>query len=222
MVHARGADPDPRRRGALHQQRQPCALGGGQEQVGAGEHTAPVGACAGVPVGVEERDRLPGGEHQAVAELGLVLGGLHRVPEAEVLGVDDVRAAERPARPQVAVARDARQRVARGAGRQKVPQRPHRLRLEVERCGVEPVATSVENHDLEVVGEVAPGAQVPGVRLVPADDHHPRAPAGAHRRASTQTFRRTNGSHASAASVRGRRLRRVHPDTIPIPGITDS
>ncbi len=45
---------------------------------------------------------------------------------------------------------------------------------------------------------------------------------GAQRVAVSQTLRRTSGSQAAATSSRGRRLRRVQPETIPVPGITDS
>jgi hypothetical protein len=83
-------------------------------------------------------------------------------------------------------------------------------------------APSPFGRDPVPLGQGLPWTRVPGVRLVPADEEDVRALPGSHRRASSQTFRRTTGSQAASARSRGRRLRRVQPDTMPVPGITDS
>ena len=113
--------------GSLEQQRHTGALGGGEEEVGLLEHDPAVGAGSDVAVRIEEGDRLPDGQDELVAQLALVLGGLHRVPEAEVLRVDDVGTGERLAGAQIAVAGETRQCVAKRPGRQEVTQGAYRL-----------------------------------------------------------------------------------------------
>ncbi len=64
-VDARRGDLDALGGHALEQQRRAGALGRGEEQVAVGEHELPVPPRRAVPEGVEQRQRLPHGLHEA-------------------------------------------------------------------------------------------------------------------------------------------------------------
>ena len=109
---------DPLGVGAFEKQRRASAFCGWQKEVGFGEHSPTVRTRPDIAVRVDERDRLPHRQDELVAELAPVLGGLHRVPKAEVLRVHDVETTEQPPWPQVAIARDACELVSDAAWRQ--------------------------------------------------------------------------------------------------------
>ena len=173
----------------------------GQEQVGRVEHTAAVRPGADVPVRVQERDRLPDGQHQLVAELLAVLA--RPASSTRSRGPGSARCP-----PLANASRGAGSgRRGRGKAHGRAGPRGSRSRsarasrvVEAERLGVEPVAARAEHGHVEAVRQVPPGPQVPGVGLVAADQQDARPRRRAHRRATSHTFRRTNGSHASGAS----------------------
>ena len=57
--------------GSFEQERAPCAVGGGKEQVDLGNRLPSLPAAAEAPVGISERDRLPDRQYEPEAQLGL-------------------------------------------------------------------------------------------------------------------------------------------------------
>ena len=173
---------------ALQAQRLRGALGGGQEQVGLGEHELAVDARVAVAEGDHVRQRLPHGLHEAEAVAAAALGGLGGEPEAELGAVHDVRAGEGLLAEHVAVADDPRAHLPERPGRHQVAQRPRPPRAQAGGRHVAVGAAQQVGH-VEALGQLQPRPQLPRGGQMAAHDEdgwhgrahyrgHPRRPAG--------------------------------------------
>ena len=148
--------------------------GGGEEQVGGRQRRPPERARVRRAEGVDERDRLPDRQHQLVAEPRLESRRLGREPQRELLGVDDVGAAERGLRPQHAIGEPERQHVARHAGRKPVAQRADPLAREPQAVEVIAQAAGLHDLDVEALGQPLPRTQAPDSGVMSPNEQDPR------------------------------------------------
>ena len=168
---------------ALEQQRGPRSFGGRQEQVGLLEQELPTSPGAPVAERVEQRQGLPDGQHEPVAARVLVPRRLRREPVRELLGVDDVGSFDEPVETPIAIADHVRREIAQASRWREVTHRPRADQLDrelLERVGIAP---RLQVADVEPVGQELPGPQLPGRRLVPADDDD-SCPSVGHDRAA--------------------------------------
>ncbi len=134
------------------------------------QRLAALPAAAEAPVGVTERNRLPDGEHEAVAELRLQQRGTMAIRHTDLGRVHDIRSPQSGLEPQVAVAERERANIARSTARKPVAQGADRLDRQVERVEVERVRAGREHANVVPVGKQLPRTQLPRVRGVAAQD----------------------------------------------------
>ncbi len=204
-VDPRRGELDPLVRNALEEERAPRPVGGREEEVDLRDRLAPLPPAAEAPVGVAERDRLPDGEHEAVAELLLEQRGRVAEGNADLGRVHDVCTLERRLEPEVAVTERQSAEVAGPPARQPVAECAHGLDGEVERPEVEGVRPGCEHVDVVAVGEQLPRPELPRVGGVAAQEDDPRSP---HRRrnawlSSGGIARSTSARPTKQASARG-------------------
>ena len=119
---------------------------------------------------LEEGDRVPDGEHQLVAAGLLVASRLRGEPIGELLGVDDVRTAHALLEPPVAVTENVGSRVPDAAPWSEVAHGPGRHGVQLECLDVVRVTACPQVADVEALRQELPGTELPGRRLVPAND----------------------------------------------------